>query len=204
MNILNALQAIENNEFLKNFKELYGTSEEELKYQKQRYLEAVNNFSRLYPERNDIRIFSAPGRTEIGGNHTDHQHGCVLAASVNLDIIAVAGFHNEGVIRIKSEGYDSFTVSLNDLSIHHNEKNTAAIVRGIASRFSKMGVKIGGFDMYCTSDVLSGSGISSSAAFEILIGTIINSYYNSNRADAVQIAKIGQFSENIYFGKKAV
>ena len=148
-------------------------------------------------------FFSAPGRTEISGNHTDHQHGCVLAASVNLDIIAVAGFHNEGVIRIKSEGYDSFTVSLNDLSVHHNEKNTAAIVRGIVSRFSKMGVKIDGFDMYCTSDVLSGSGISSSAAFEILIGTIINSYYNSNRADAVQIAKIGQFSENIYFGKKS-
>ena len=203
MNILNALQGIENNEFMRTFKDFYGTAEEELKYQKQRYLDAVNSFAKLYPKRKDIRIFSAPGRTEIGGNHTDHQHGCVLAASVNLDIIAVAGFHNEGVIRIKSEGYDSFTVSLNDLSVHHNEKNTAAIVRGIVSRFSKMGVKIDGFDIYCTSDVLSGSGISSSAAFEILIGTIINSYYNSNRADAVQIAKIGQFSENIYFGKKS-
>ena len=109
--------------------------------------------------------FSAPGRTEIGGNHTDHQHGCVLAAAVNLDAIAVVAFHRDGVIRVKSEGYDAFTVNLDDLSVQSGQKGTAAIICGIAAKFSGMGAEIMGFDMYCTSDVLSGSGISSSAAF---------------------------------------
>lgn len=149
------------------------------------------------------RYFSAPGRTEIGGNHTDHQHGCVLAAAVNLDAIAVVAFHRDGVIRVKSEGYDAFTVNLDDLSVQSGQKGTATIICGIAAKFSDMGAEIMGFDMYCTSDVLSGSGISSSAAFETLIGTIIDSYYNDSKAGAVEIAKIGQFAENVYFGKKS-
>lgn len=168
MNILKTLQSIENNELLKTFKELYGTDESQLEYQRQRYLSAVNNFAKLYPKRKNIRIFSAPGRTEIGGNHTDHQNGCVLAAAVNLDVIAVVAFHQNGVIRIKSEGYEPFTVKLSDVSTQSGKTGTAAIVCGIAAKFMDMGVEIGGFDLYCTSDVLCGSGISSSAAFKPL------------------------------------
>ena len=203
MNITDTLQSIENNEFTKVFSELYGTDDDTMTYQKQRYLDAVSSFAKLYPNRNDIRIFSASGRTAIGGNHTDHQHGCVLAAAVNLDAIGVVAFHNDGVIRIKSEGYNPFTVNLSDISVQSGNTGTAAIVSGIATRFMDMGVKIGGFDLYCTSDVICGSGISSSAAFETLIGTIIDTYYNDNKAGAVEIAKIGQFAENVYFGKNS-
>ena len=203
MNIREALQEIEGDEFLKTFRKLYGTDEQTLEYQKRRYLDAVNKFIELYPERNNISIFSAPGRTEIGGNHTDHQHGCVLAAAVNLDIIAVVAFHTDGIIRVKSEGYDVFSVNLNDVSINSGKVGTEAIVSGIAARFMDNGTEIGGFDLYCTSDVLTGSGISSSAAFETLIGTIIDAYYNGGRSGAIEIAKIGQFAENVYFGKQS-
>ncbi|MBO5378411.1 MAG: galactokinase [Ruminiclostridium sp.] len=203
MNIINTLHFIENNKFSDVFKDIYGTSEEEMKYQKQRYTDAVKKFSELYPERKDVRIFSASGRTEIGGNHTDHQHGCVLAAAVNLDAIAVVSFHHDGLIRIKSEGYEPFTVNINEVSVKEGKTGTTAIVSGIVARFIDMGAKIDGFDLYCTSDVICGSGISSSAAFEILIGTIIDTYYNGNKAGSVEIAKIGQFAENVYFGKNS-
>ena len=203
MNIRDVLQKIENNAFIKTFQKLYGTSEEVLQHQKQRYLDAVKKFAELYPKRKAIRIYSAPGRTEIGGNHTDHQHGCVLAAAVNLDTIAVAAFHDEKIIRVRSEGYEPFSVKLDNLAVTSEDVGTAAIIRGIAAKFSEIGITIGGFDLYCTSDVLSGSGISSSAAFETLIGTIIDSYYNKNNAGAIEIAKIGQFAENVYFGKNS-
>ena len=170
---------------------------------KKRYAEAVNKFSSIYPSRNDIHIYSASGRTEIGGNHTDHQHGCVIAAAVDLDVIGVTAFHNDGVARISSEGYDAFEISLNDLEIHSGKTGTSAIVRGILSKFSSKCGNIGGFDMYITSDVLSGSGISSSAAFENLISTAIDTYYNDKKAGAVEIAKIGQYAENVYFGKNS-
>ena len=203
MNIVNAFQTLENNAYRNTLETLYGTSHEVLLHQKQRYLDAVQKFAKLYPMRKAIRIYSAPGRTEIGGNHTDHQHGCVLAAAVNLDAIAVVAFHRDGVIRVKSEGYDAFTVNPDDLSVQSVETGTAAIIRGIVAKFKDLGAEIGGFDLYCTSDVLSGSGISSSAAFETLIGTIIDSYYNDHKAGAVEIAKIGQFAENVYFGKNS-
>lgn len=176
---------------------------EKVENQKKRIINAINEFSKIYPKNNDIHIYSAPGRTEIGGNHTDHQHGCVIAAAVNLDVIGVTSFHNDGVIRIKSEGYDAFEISLNDLEIHIGETGTSAIVRGILSKFNKICNNIGGFDMYITSDVLSGSGISSSAAFENLISTAIDTYYNNGNVGAIEIAKIGQFAENIYFGKNS-
>lgn len=176
---------------------------EKVENQKKRIINAINEFSKIYPKNNDIHIYSAPGRTEIGGNHTDHQHGCVIAAAVNLDVIGVTSFHNDGVIRIKSEGYDAFEISLNDLEIHIGEIGTSAIVRGILSKFSKICNNISGFDMYITSDVLSGSGISSSAAFENLISTAIDTYYNNGNVGAIEIAKIGQFAENIYFGKSS-
>ncbi len=193
---------LEQDAFLSVFEQLYGTKKEVLAAQKERYQKAVQKFTELYPEREELHLYSAPGRTEIGGNHTDHQHGCVLAAAVQLDAIAVVAFHEEGVIRVCSEGYHPFTVELSDLSVQEDEKGSAAIVRGIAAKFANRGVTVGGFDMYSCSDVLSGSGISSSAAFETLIGTMIDIYYNNGNAGAVEIAKIGQYAENVYFGKK--
>ena len=183
------------------FAELY--TSENVDFQKKRYINAVEKFSELYPERDDIHIYSASGRTEITGNHTDHQHGCVIAGAVNLDTIGIASFHNENTVRIQSEGYDEISVVLNDLGIHENKNSSSEIVRGICAKFAGMGVKINGFDMYTTSDVLSGSGISSSASFETLVATAINCFYNNGQADAVEIAKIGQFAENVYFGKKS-
>lgn len=196
------INGISSGAFDEQFRMLYGSSEKVMLKQKARYLSAAENFSRLYPECGDIGVFSAPGRTEIGGNHTDHQNGCVIAAAVNIDVIAIVSFHDEGVIRIKSEGFPKDEIDLNDLSVHDEEQGTsAAIIRGIASKFVKSGIKIGGFDAYTTSEVLSGSGLSSSAAFEVLIGTIIDKYYNNGRMGAVEIAKIGQYAENVYFGK---
>ena len=181
---------------------LYGKSSAELETQRRRYLHAISRFAELFPNRDDIRLFSAPGRTEIGGNHTDHQHGCALAAAVNLDVIAVVSFHNEKKVRFVSEGHDTIAIDLSDLSVREDEKGTSdALVRGIIARFAEMGVEVGGFDAFSTSDVLSGSGLSSSAAFETLIGTIINIQYNDCKADEAEIAKIGQYAENVYFGK---
>ena len=176
---------------------------QDIESQKSRYMSAVEKFTALYPNRNDIHVYSAPGRTEIGGNHTDHQHGCVIAGAFDLDVIGVAAFHDENIIRIKSEGYDEFAVSLDDLDVHIGKKGSSEIVRGIAARFKDLGVEISRFDMYTTSNVLGGSGISSSAAFETLIATAIDSYYNNNQIGAVEIAKIGQYAENFYFGKKS-
>ena len=185
-------------------KTLYGSYEQTISRQKQRYSEAVDRFRECYPDCEEISVFSAPGRTEIGGNHTDHQHGCVLAAAVNLDIIAVVSFNNMGVIRLQSEGHSPNNVNLSDLSVQDNEKgNSSALIRGIVSKFCEMGIEVGGFYAYTTSDVLSGSGLSSSAAFEVLIGTIIDRHYNNGKAGAVEIAKIGQYAENEYFGKKS-
>ncbi len=202
MKIDEVIKRLEQDDFLPVFREFYGSRNEELVKQKERYQKAVRKFAALYPGREDISLFSAPGRTEIGGNHTDHQHGCVLAAAVQVDVIAVAAFHEERVCRIYSEGYGAFSVDLSDLSVQKDEGGSAAIVRGVAAKFAKLGVIVGGFDLYSTSDVLAGSGISSSAAFETLIGTIIDTRYNNGKAGAVEIAKIGQYAENVYFGKK--
>lgn len=196
------LKDMEQGAFLPIMKTLYGAEKETLAAQKERYCKAIRRFAELYPAREQVSLFSAPGRTEIGGNHTDHQHGCVLAAAVQVDAIAVVSFHEEGVIRVYSEGYGGFSISLAELSVQSGEKGSAAIVRGVAARFAELGVSIGGFDLYSTSDVLGGSGISSSAAFETLLGTIIDLRYNEGRAGAVEIAKIGQYAENVYFGKK--
>ena len=185
-------------------KTLYGSCEQTISRQKQRYSDAVDRFRECYRDCEEISVFSAPGRTEIGGNHTDHQHGCVLAAAVNLDIIAVVSFNNTGVIRLQSEGHSPNNVNLSNLSAQENEKgDSSALIRGIVSRFCEMGIEVRGFDAYTTSDVLSGSGLSSSAAFEVLIGTIIDRHYKNEKAGAVEIAKIGQYAENEYFGKKS-
>lgn len=198
------MQELDHGIYDSQLKKLYEDSNIEV--QKNRYKNAVNEFQEQFPQHKnaEIAVFSAPGRTEIGGNHTDHQHGCVLAAAVNLDVIAIVAFHTECVIKVKSKGYPMDVISLNDLSVHESEKSTsAALIRGIAAKFAEMGIQISGFDAYTTSDVLSGSGLSSSAAFEVLIGTIIDSHYNAGKAGAVEIAKIGQYAENVYFGKKS-
>lgn len=204
MKISEFITALENNEYNHTFDELYGKENEIIEKQKKRYRDAAEKFMELYPDCNEISVFSAPGRTEVGGNHTDHQHGCVLAAAVNLDIIAIVSLNNDNVIRITSEGYPSDIVDLSDLSVKTEEYgSSSSLIKGIVSRFREKGVNIGGFNIYSTSDVLSGSGLSSSAAFETLIGTIIDSEYNNNNEGAVEIAKTGQYAENVYFGKKS-
>lgn len=148
------------------------------------------------------RFFSAPGRTEIGGNHTDHQHGCVLAAAVDLDIFGAAAKNDSRIIRIFSEGYGMEEISLDDLEVKKEEINTtASLIRGVASKITQMGYTLGGLDMYTVSNVLKGSGISSSAAYEVLVGTVINALYCENKLTPVEIAQIGQYAENVYFGK---
>ena len=146
--------------------------------------------------------FSAPGRTEIGGNHTDHQHGCVLAAAVNLETEAIVWLDETNTIQIESDGYPAVTVELDDLTVREDEKNTtAALIRGVASKFVQLGAKLSGFRARVHSTVLPGSGLSSSAAFEVLIGTILNELFFNKKLTPVEIAQIGQFAENVYFGK---
>lgn len=148
------------------------------------------------------RYFSAPGRTEIGGNHTDHQRGRVLAAAVNLDTLAAVRVNGTGTIRILSQGYPMSVVELNQLEPQAEEVNTTpALIRGVAARFVQLGCRVEGFDAYCTSTVLPGSGLSSSAAYEVLIGTIINHLFFDGRVSQPEIAQIGQYAENVFFGK---
>jgi len=144
-------------------------------------------------------VFSAPGRSEISGNHTDHQHGCVMAAAVNRETLAAVAENGTMTVNLLSEGYPMCTVDLTDLSVHGEEAGkTTALIRGVAAKFAENGLR--GFDAYVTSTVLSGSGLSSSAAFEVLIGVIFNRLLNAGRTP-VEIAQIGQYAENVYFGK---
>lgn len=196
------INSISSGAFDQQFCRLYGSSEKTVLRQRSRFMSAAENFSRLYPESGEIRVFSAPGRTEIGGNHTDHQHGCVLAAAVSADAIAIVSANSENVIRVSSDGYDPISIPLDSLSPVDTEKGTSAgLIRGIASAFSAMGTPLSGFNAFVSSDVISGSGLSSSAAFEVLTGTIIDSLFNEGKAGPVKIAEIGQFAENKYFGK---
>ena len=172
--------------------------------QYQRFLEVLEAFKELFDkdEKRDVALFSAPGRTEIGGNHTDHNHGLVLAGGISLDAIAVAAKNDEGIIRIKSAGYPMDTVSCSELDVKENETGRSqSIIRGIVARFKALGYNVGGFDATTASQVLSGSGLSSSAAFEVLVCTMLNYLYNDGKVDPVEIAKISQYSENVYFGK---
>ncbi|MDO5549506.1 MAG: galactokinase family protein, partial [Eubacteriales bacterium] len=175
---------------------------EELREYRGRYLHVMDGFRSTFGHTGDIALFSAPGRTELGGNHTDHQQGKVLAASVNLDIVSCASPNDSMVIRIQSEGYPMDEVDLTDLTPHPEETNrTAALIRGVAAGAYKLGFQVKGFDAYMTSNVLRGSGLSSSAAYEIMIGVIVNLFFCKDGLSAIDIAKIGQYAENIYFGK---
>jgi galactokinase len=149
-----------------------------------------------------IYHFSAPGRTEIGGNHTDHQHGCVLAAAVDMTTTAEVTLNGTNVIRVDSEGYRPVEIDLGDLNAKESERNTtAALIRGVAAAFAQRGYKLAGFDAKVKSTVLPGSGLSSSAAFEVLIGRILNGLFADNAVSAIEIAQIGQYAENVYYGK---
>lgn len=201
-NIENINDVLKSNDFLDEFKILYSNNQEILKQQQDRYLNAVNEFKLIFPQHKKVSFFSAPGRTEIGGNHTDHQHGIVLAASVNLDVIAIVALNDSNIIRVQSKGFPMDTIDINNLDIVKEETGkSASIIRGIVSRFNQLGYKIGGFDAYTTSNVLKGSGLSSSAAFENLIGTILNCEFNNCKLSAIEIAIISQYAENVYFGK---
>lgn len=171
-------------------------------YEKERYVKAINKY-RTYFNGDEIELFSAPGRSEIGGNHTDHQRGEVLAASINKDAIAVASKLDEPLVKVMSDGYrERITISLNDLEKKVEEEGTTnALIRGVLVKMRMNGHNIGGFQAYVTSDVLIGAGLSSSAAFETLIGTILSYMYNDGEVTPIEIAKIGQYAENIYFGK---
>ncbi|MBP0980070.1 MAG: galactokinase, partial [Oscillospiraceae bacterium] len=159
------------------------------------------NFEKIFGEKATY-VFSAPGRTELSGNHTDHQHGQVLAAAVNLEMLAWVKPNASTIIRVMSEGYPMSVIDVSDLEIKEEEKNTTnALIRGVAAKFIQMGCEVKGFDAYVTSTVLPGSGLSSSAAYETLIGTIINHLYYGAKATAVEVAQIGQWAENVYFGK---
>lgn len=182
------------------FVRLYG--KDQVMDQRQRYQEALEHFSEIFGEDREVRIFSAPGRTEVSGNHTDHNNGKVVAASVNLDVIAVASANEDQIVRLQSKGYPMDTVALCDLEVKPEEINhSASLIRGVAKKFSLEGYEIGGFDAYTTSNVLKGSGLSSSAAFEVLVGTMMSHLYNGGAVGAVEIAKYAQYAENVYFGK---
>ena len=170
--------------------------------QVQRYRRLFSGFAETFGPCGRAAVFSAPGRTEIGGNHTDHQHGRVLAGSIDLDIIAVAAPNGENVIRLKSEGFPMDVVELDDLEIHPEEYNrSVSILRGIAAWFARQGCRLEGFNAYTVSNVFKGSGLSSSAALEVLLGNIFNSLFHDGKCTPVQLAQIGQYAENVYFGK---
>ncbi len=195
--MIKAKNDILNGKYDKTFAVLYS----DVNAARERFAAAVDSFENIYGER-EVYLFSAPGRTEVGGNHTDHQHGCVLAGSVDLDVIAVVAPTNDGIIKVKSEGYDEDVLSISELEPNSAEFGKAiSLIRGMCGEFKKDGYNIGGFVAYTTSNVLKGSGLSSSAAFEVLIGNILSGLYNDGKVNPVEIAKIAQKSENIYFGK---
>lgn len=170
--------------------------------QKPRYVRLLNEFIKLFGEDRDVIITSAPGRTEVCGNHTDHNNGKVLAASVNLDAVAVAAKNDEGVVRVKSDGHAMNVVDVSELLPDESEfGHSTAMVRGVVAKIEGMGYQIGGLDCVTASDVIGGSGLSSSAAFEVLLGTTLSYLYNNGVISAVDIAKTAQYSENVFFGK---
>ncbi len=183
------------------FKELYGNDAATLKGQAERYASLMVDFETTYGA-DDVNLFSSPGRTEIGGNHTDHNHGRVLAGAVNLDNIAVAAPNGTNTVRIKSAGYPEFQVELTDFQPKEAEFYTSvSLVKGIAAKMKENGYEIGGFDACVEGRVPKGSGLSSSASFEVLVGAIFSELFNDGKMGAVENAIIGQWSENNYFGK---
>ncbi len=171
--------------------------------QRERYLSALDAFASLYGEDRDAALYSTPGRSELAGNHTDHNKGCVVASSINLDIIAVAAKNGTDVINLKSEGFDAISVDISAYTepVEADFGTSASLIAGMCRGFTDKGYLVGGFDAYCTSSVLRGSGLSSSAAFEDMIGNILNHEFNGGAVDNVEIAMLAQYAENVFFGK---
>lgn len=193
------IQDINDNNYDELIEDLYIDSQL-VDYQKTRYVKAIEKFISLYGDQ-DIEVYSTPGRSEVSGNHTDHQHGEVLAAAINLDIIAVVAPYDT-TVKILSDDYDLHGIEINDLAKREDEMGTSeGLIRGVLARYQELGFQIGGFQAYMTSDVLQGSGLSSSAAFEVMVGAILSGLYNGMNIDPVTIAQVGQYSENVYFGK---
>ncbi len=198
MNIAEIKSRIENGYYDGDFSRLYS----DVAVARARYSEACDEFLNLYGDRDNIRLFSAPGRTEVGGNHTDHQHGLVLAGSAELDVIAIVSETGTDTANIKSKGYPMDTLSVNDTEIKEKEIGKAiSLIRGVFAAFKNDGYTLSGFDAYTTSNVLKGSGLSSSAAFEVLISNIVNGLFCEAKVDAVTMAKYSQFAEREFFGK---
>lgn len=195
------IAAIQAGEMDEKLKAVYVT-DYAVELQKPRYIRLINEFIKLFGEDRDVIITSAPGRTEVCGNHTDHNNGKVLAASVNLDAVAVAAKNEEDVVRVKSDGHAVNVVEISELLPDESEfGHSTAMVRGVVAKIEGLGYKIGGLDCVTTSDVIGGSGLSSSAAFEVLLGTTLSYLYNDGVISAVDIAKIAQYAENVFFGK---
>ena len=201
MNLQNIKNALQTGELDARLSQVYGA--DAVVAQRSRYLAAIDSFAALFGSDRDVSLFSVSGRSELSGNHTDHNHGCVVAASINLDIIAVASANNSSIIRVKSEGFGMDEVDIAAYSTPDPAMfaTSASIIAGMSAQFTACGLATGGFDAYTTSDVLKGSGISSSAAFEDMIGNILNHLYNDGKVDNVEIAKMSQKAENQFFGK---
>lgn len=202
MNINQTMQAVQGGACDQILRELYPAYDTD----PGKYKGRLNNLLEIYREHfadpADIHLFSAPGRIEVGGNHTDHQHGNVLAASIDRDMIAAAGLNGSRKIRVFSVGFGGLEIDLDDMEPHDDEKETTvSLVRGVTSEVKKAGYSVEGFDVCVASDVPGGSGISSSAAFEVLIGTVLNGLFCNNQLPPVTLAKIGQYAEQHYFGK---
>ena len=201
--LLRTLSAGEHDKTLAGLYALDG-AQSSLESARARAIHVVEGFQASFTPEEGVQaaLFTGPGRTEIGGNHTDHQHGHVLCGSVDLDMLACAAANGLRVIRIFSEGYPALEVGLDRLVPQDGEKNTsAALVRGVAAKIQELGYPVSGFDAYVTSNVLSGSGLSSSAAYEVLVGNILNHFCCNGELDPIRIAKIGQYAENVFFGK---
>ena len=182
------------------FNTLYG--EERLSFAQIRYTNAIEAFESIYGKKEEAYLLSVPGRSEISGNHTDHNHGRVIAASVDCDVIAVAARTEDGMVRIKSDGYKEDAVNISALDPKNFPQfKSIGLVAGMCDAFKRNGLQIGGLCAYTTSNVLKGSGLSSSAAFEVMVGTILNHLYNGGTVSPIDVARYAQWSENVYFGK---
>ncbi len=202
---LNTLKKIRNSEYFDELTSVYGNNKTIILEQQRRYASAIQAFSDLYRQCKGVHIYSTPGRTEIIGNHTDHNGGCGIAAAVNADIIAVVSKNDDNVIRVRSKGYDkTIVIDLNEMYIHENEiGRSPSLIRGVAAAFIENGGKVSGFDAYTTSTILKGSGLSSSAAFEVCIATIINAEFNNDKFSTLQLAQFSKWAENVYYQKQS-
>ena len=200
-NIMSTRESLEQGSLDQRIREIY-VDEQRVPYNRERYIRWIDRVTELFPSEKEIEIYSAPGRSEVCGNHTDHQNGMVLATSINLDAIAIVAKAEEPVIRLVSGDFPMEEVDIADLSMKEEEQSTTtALIRGVAAGMKERGHQVGGFTAYITSDVLMGAGMSSAAAFESLIGTILSGLYNDMQVSSIEIAQIGQYAENIYFGK---